>query len=55
MMTNLDIIALCHRAGVKFPESYMEPNWMPHNWVFEALHAAYDLGYEDGDQNGTTE
>jgi hypothetical protein len=49
MLTLTDIVELCRTSGRTWPEEYMVDNWMPHNWVINAIQRAY----KDGQVSGT--
>jgi hypothetical protein len=47
-MTDYEIVEMCRRAGAEFPQDYMEPGWIPHAWVKEAVEEAFERGFHRG-------
>lgn len=46
-MSDEEIIELCREAALLFPMPYTVGEWVPHQWVIEAVRGAYFEGMED--------
>lgn len=48
-MNRIDLIRLAQNKAYQSEEprpSYIQPGFMPHDWVVRALEAAYDAGWQ---------